>query len=243
MSEKPTSSQIRIRPSPAAAPAIWVVRDHEDGQRDKKDAAAAEQVASAPAEKQETAVAEDISADGPLQRTRGRGEVFADEGSATSTIGTSSAQRNSAAHETRSAPHASVECLGRGSSTGTHHLKVLRTAGLVAERSEGTREYLHFPREQLDTLSRAPRIGSARNPPLSSASQQDHGDGLYFGIADGLLMWAFVWRSDDVSSVAVAGSVTVAGTLFGLSMALYYLHVRRKHALPAWSQIRSGQAT
>jgi DNA-binding transcriptional ArsR family regulator len=37
-----------------------------------------------------------------------------------------------------------------GKSTGTHHLKVLRTAGLVAERSEGTRKYLHLQREELD---------------------------------------------------------------------------------------------
>ena len=35
-------------------------------------------------------------------------------------------------------------------STGTHHLKILRAAGLVAERGEGTRKYLHLRRDGIN---------------------------------------------------------------------------------------------
>jgi len=35
-------------------------------------------------------------------------------------------------------------------STGSHHLKVLFAAGVIAEREEGTRKYLSLRREELD---------------------------------------------------------------------------------------------
>jgi DNA-binding transcriptional ArsR family regulator len=35
-------------------------------------------------------------------------------------------------------------------STGSHHLKVLFEAGVIAERAEGTRKYLSLRREDLD---------------------------------------------------------------------------------------------
>ncbi len=36
-------------------------------------------------------------------------------------------------------------------STGSHHFKILVEAGLLTERSEGTRKYLHLRRAELDT--------------------------------------------------------------------------------------------
>jgi len=35
-------------------------------------------------------------------------------------------------------------------STASHHLKTLLDAGVIAERSQGTRKYLHLRREELD---------------------------------------------------------------------------------------------
>ena len=35
-------------------------------------------------------------------------------------------------------------------STGSHHLKVLSSAGVIAEREQGTRKYLRLRREELD---------------------------------------------------------------------------------------------
>jgi DNA-binding transcriptional ArsR family regulator len=37
-----------------------------------------------------------------------------------------------------------------GKSTGTHHLKVLFSAGVTAEREEGTRKYVRLRRTELD---------------------------------------------------------------------------------------------
>ena len=35
-------------------------------------------------------------------------------------------------------------------STASHHFKTLLAAGLIAERGEGTRKYLHLRRDELD---------------------------------------------------------------------------------------------
>jgi DNA-binding transcriptional ArsR family regulator len=35
-------------------------------------------------------------------------------------------------------------------STASHHFKTLLDAGVIAERSQGTRKYLHLRREELD---------------------------------------------------------------------------------------------
>jgi DNA-binding transcriptional ArsR family regulator len=35
-------------------------------------------------------------------------------------------------------------------STASHHFKLLLEAGLIAERSQGTRKYLHLRREEID---------------------------------------------------------------------------------------------
>jgi DNA-binding transcriptional ArsR family regulator len=35
-------------------------------------------------------------------------------------------------------------------STGSHHLKILSAAGVIAEREEGTRKYLSLRRDELD---------------------------------------------------------------------------------------------
>src|SRR5215467_853075 len=35
-------------------------------------------------------------------------------------------------------------------STASHHFKTLLDAGLIAERSQGTRKYLHLRREEVD---------------------------------------------------------------------------------------------
>lgn len=68
--------------------------------------AAPEQVGGAPAEQQETAEAEDVTADHPLQRGGGQTELGADRRQRDAFIETSSASRNIAPQRTRSRPRA-----------------------------------------------------------------------------------------------------------------------------------------
>jgi hypothetical protein len=62
--------------------------------------------------------------------------------------------------------------------------------------------------------------------------------GLYFGTALGLLMWLFpVSMSGSGGCVLIVPS-TLAGLLFGVSMATYYAYGRKRHRLPTWSELR-----
>ena len=58
--------------------------------------------------------------------------------------------------------------------------------------------------------------------------------GSYFGIAWGLLMWLFFWSHRGFSVIAGLISASLAGVLFGLSMAGYYAYGRRKYGIPLW---------
>ena len=52
-------------------------------------------------------------------------------------------------------------------------------------------------------------------------------------------MWLFLWSDrPDIALVAAAA----AGVFFGLSMAVYYRHGRRKHSLPEWGSL-AGDAS
>ena len=54
-----------------------------------------------------------------------------------------------------------------GKSTATHHFKMLLSAGVIAERGEGTRKYLHLRKDELD--KRFPGlIDSVLNAPAAS---------------------------------------------------------------------------
>lgn len=61
--------------------------------------------------------------------------------------------------------------------------------------------------------------------------------GSWFGLAWGLFMWLTVWRHQHTDGrTALAGAVG-AGLFFGLSMAAYYAHGRRKYRLPSWESL------
>jgi Family of unknown function (DUF6404) len=63
---------------------------------------------------------------------------------------------------------------------------------------------------------------------------------LYFGSVWGLLMWALIWRWEGASPADVLLRAVIGGAFFGLAMAAYYRYLRRKHDLPAWSEIQVG---
>lgn len=61
--------------------------------------------------------------------------------------------------------------------------------------------------------------------------------GSWFGLAWGLFMWFTVWSRQPVDGwTAVTGAVG-AGLFFGLSMAVYYAHGRKKYRLPDWASL------
>lgn len=63
------------------------------------------------------------------------------------------------------------------------------------------------------------------------------GFGVYFGVAFTGLMWLMLGRSEGWAADRLASMALVAGALFGVSMALYYAHGRRKNALPRWEDL------
>jgi hypothetical protein len=66
--------------------------------------------------------------------------------------------------------------------------------------------------------------------------------GSFFGLAWGLAMWLFLWRSQAVPAAAVVIAAVGAGLLFGISMATYYAFGRRKYKLPPWHGLQAGSA-
>lgn len=60
---------------------------------------------------------------------------------------------------------------------------------------------------------------------------------LWFGGVWGLFMWLVVWSGQGVPLTATLGIAALAGGCFGLFMALYYAHGRRRYCLPAWSAL------
>ena len=58
-----------------------------------------------------------------------------------------------------------------------------------------------------------------------------------FGVVWGLAMWFFVWSNQRMAPVAAVLTSLISGALFGLLMAAYYAHGRRKYNLPDWQSL------
>jgi uncharacterized membrane protein (UPF0136 family) len=80
------------------------------------------------------------------------------------------------------------------------------------------------------------RLGFEVPPPMfASFSSIALVSGLFFGTFWGLLMWLMEWSDHGFSLRAAVIAASFTGTLFGLAMATYFHHVRRKHGLSPWS--------
>jgi Family of unknown function (DUF6404) len=83
------------------------------------------------------------------------------------------------------------------------------------------------------------RLGFDTPPPhLVNFSSNALFCGTYFGVTWGLLMWFVFWSPHKISPAAAIISAVFAGIFFGLSMAAYYAHGRRKHNLPLWKDLK-----
>ena len=50
-------------------------------------------------------------------------------------------------------------------------------------------------------------------------------------------MWFFVWSNQRMAPLAAVLTSLISGALFGLLMAAYYAHGRRKYKLPDWQSL------
>jgi hypothetical protein len=66
--------------------------------------------------------------------------------------------------------------------------------------------------------------------------------GVFFGLGWGGVMWFISWEAKGIPMAGVAAMVVTAGAAFGIAMATYYAHERKKHALPAWDDLDSEKA-
>ena len=63
---------------------------------------------------------------------------------------------------------------------------------------------------------------------------------LWFGGVWGAFMWLTFWSRQGFPAAVALVTAAVAGACFGLCMALYYAHGRRKHRLPEWSTLEGN---
>lgn len=61
--------------------------------------------------------------------------------------------------------------------------------------------------------------------------------GGFFGLGWGAVMWLLFWESKGIPLAGAAAMAVVAGAAFGLAMAAYYAHSRKKLALPSWESL------
>ncbi len=62
--------------------------------------------------------------------------------------------------------------------------------------------------------------------------------GSFYAIGWGALMYFLVWSKTAMSATAMLNSAGIAGILFGLALASYYAHGKRKHGLPSWQEFK-----
>jgi hypothetical protein len=78
-------------------------------------------------------------------------------------------------------------------------------------------------------------------PHFQSFLRAATGMGLWFGTCWGVVMWIFFWlranAATPLSPLAALVAASAAGLLFGLAMASFYARDRRKHQLPAWTEL------
>lgn len=63
--------------------------------------------------------------------------------------------------------------------------------------------------------------------------------GVFFGTGWGALMWVLQWKAQGIPRAGIAVMVLTAGAAFGMAMATYYAHERKKFGLPEWSELGS----
>jgi hypothetical protein len=61
--------------------------------------------------------------------------------------------------------------------------------------------------------------------------------GGWFGAAWGLVMWLMLWSRQQMDGRMALAGACGAGLCFGLSMALYYAHGKKKYQLPSWESL------
>lgn len=87
------------------------------------------------------------------------------------------------------------------------------------------------------------RLGFKVPPPhFASFTAMALFNGTWFAVAWGSTMWLFVWRSQGMLLGAAAVGAAIAGAFFGLVMAGYYAHGRKKYQLPTWESLLSSRA-
>jgi hypothetical protein len=62
----------------------------------------------------------------------------------------------------------------------------------------------------------------------------------WFAPAWGLMMWAIAWASMGLDLRTSAGIAVGVGLLYGVTMAIYYSHGRKKYGLPAWDTLAAA---
>ncbi|MFM4685159.1 DUF6404 family protein [Klebsiella pneumoniae] len=58
-----------------------------------------------------------------------------------------------------------------------------------------------------------------------------------FSVMYGLLMYLMVWRPQGMSPLFACAVSLIMSVLFGLTMAFFYLWLRRVHKLPDWKDL------
>jgi hypothetical protein len=61
--------------------------------------------------------------------------------------------------------------------------------------------------------------------------------GAWFALAWGGMMWMMDWSRHPVDVRLALASACGAGLFFGLTLAAFYAHQRRKHGLPRWESL------
>jgi len=62
--------------------------------------------------------------------------------------------------------------------------------------------------------------------------------GIFYAVGWGASMYFFTWSKSAMSATAMLNSAGIAGILFGLALASYYAHGKRKHGLPSWREFK-----
>ena len=63
------------------------------------------------------------------------------------------------------------------------------------------------------------------------------GQGVFFGAFWGLIMYATTWGPQNLPMGVMLVSSVIAGMFFGLFLALYYKHCRRRYNLSEWEDL------
>ncbi|MFZ6656778.1 DUF6404 family protein [Undibacterium sp. TJN19] len=62
--------------------------------------------------------------------------------------------------------------------------------------------------------------------------------GFFFGLLWGAGMWFGLWSKLNKPVAEMMLAAAIAGVCFGVTMACYYAHGKRKYQLPSWKEFR-----